>query len=358
MNKVKIGDVQMTEKHIEMVLDIAKSGQLTEGKYSRLLEKEMQDYLGVKHAILVTNGTVSLQLIGQYLTHTRGKSLNVCVPAMTFPATINAFLITGHNVSLCDIGEDLQIDISTLSDSEKKAIDVIVPVHLMGYAADMESICSYDWTVVEDTAESFGTLLNGRKAGTFGDFGSFSFYVTHNIWAGELGMVTTNDDDAAIIMRSMKNHGRMGDSMKFLHSYVGSNYKTTEFMAGIGYVNLTNATEIIDKRRNNAQFFVDSISNPKLTPFPVDNDFSPLGYPILCESEEFKDHIVSKLNQSNVETRGIFPSLANQVAYKGMYETERYPVANRMEKTVFYIGIHQYLTQNDLDLIVNVLNNN
>lgn len=358
MNKVKIGDLQMTDKHIEMVLDIAKSGQLTEGKYSRLLEKQMEEYLGVKHAILVTNGTVSLQLIGQYLTHKKGKGLNVCVPAMTFPATINGFLITGHNVSLCDIGEDLQIDISTLSEAEKKEIDVIVPVHLMGYAADMEAICSYDWTVVEDTAESFGTLLNGKKAGTFGDFGSFSFYVSHNIWAGELGMVTTNDDEAASVMRSMKNHGRTGDSMKFLHTYVGSNYKTTEFMAGIGYVNLQNADDIISKRRNNAQFFADSITNSKLKPFPVDGDFSPLGYPILCESEEYKDFIVGKLNDKNVETRGIFPNLANQVAYSGMFDSEKYPIANRMEKTVFYIGIHQYLTQNDLDLVVNVINNN
>lgn len=356
---IRIGDFVPEQRHIDAVVEVMKSGRLTEGPKVKALERFMEDYLGVKHAILVTNGTVALQLVSLYIQHKKKlDTLKVTVPALTFPATINAFLVGNHNVSLCDVNNDLQINIDDMTTKQKEYTDVIVPVHLMGYTADMDSIMEqakrYNWTVVEDACESFGADYKGRKAGTIGHFGCFSFYVSHNIIAGEMGMVVTNDDEAAEVLRSMKNHGRAGSNLLFLHKYVGSNYKTTEFNASIALENMKTADEILSTRLENARFFFENVKNEKLTLYPITEGFSPLGYPIGCPSEEYKDYMCKKLNDNDIETRGIFPCLSNQEAYE-YYFTSDYPVAEKLEKTVFYVGVHQYLSEEDKQKIVEVL---
>ena len=353
---IRIGDLKFNEEHKAVIDDIMDSGRITEGKYVKLFEREVEQFLDVKHCIAVSNGTVALELVSRYL----GQNGVVCVPALTFPATLNAFLVTGQSCGLCDVGEDLQIDVDTMTEADKEKIDVIVPVHLMGYTADMDKIMAmaekYDWVVVEDTAEAFGAEYKCKKAGTFGHFGTFSFYVSHNIWGGELGCVVTDDDEAAEVLRSMKNHGRAGDPMKFQHKYIGANYKTTEFCAGLAYVNLKHADEILPKRKSISDKYFRGIKNPKLTPFPSPNGFSPLGYPILAESEEYRDKMCERLNKAGIETRGMFPSLANQQAYKGLWKSEEYPVAEELEKRAFYIGSHQYIEDEDIELILEMLN--
>jgi dTDP-4-amino-4,6-dideoxygalactose transaminase len=357
---IRIGELKVTNKHKKVINNILDTCKFTEGPYVAQLEREMEKFLDVKHAILVTNGTVSLQLIGQLLFNNHGRQ-TVCVPAMTFPATINAFLITGHKVILCDIGDDLQMNLDSLDKETLKSIDILVPVHLMGYPVNMDKVIKYakkyKWTVIEDAAEAFGATYNGEKVGSIGHFGSFSFYVSHNLWTGELGMITTNSDEDNTILRSMKNHGRTGDNMKFLHSYIGSNYKTTEFVAGIGLVNMKEVTKILKQRKDNAKYLQQNIKNFQLAPFPVTEDFSPLGYPILCKTEAYKNYITKKLNSNDIETRDIFPCLANQVAYKGKYNSKNFPIANRLEKTIFYVGIHQFMSKEDLKKIVDVINN-
>ena len=358
---IRIGDFQINQRQRDYINEILDNGRLTEGPFVKKLEDMFKEYLGVKHAILVTNGTVALQLVSTFLTHRERRTLNVVVPAMTFPATMNAFVSTGHAVALCDIGEDLQIDIDNIPEEHKENIDVIVPVHLMGYSANMDKIMKeaekYGWYVIEDTAEAFGAkTASGKLAGTIGDFGTYSFYVSHNVQAGELGLITTNDDEAAEVMRSMKNHGRVGDNLKFLHSYVGSNYKTTEFPAAICYENMERVDDILKTRNANAQYLHDNIKNEKLKPFPVDENFSPLGYPINCECEEYKNDITKKLNDNGVETRNIFPNLASQEVFRDFFSPFDYPVANKLEKTVFYVGVHQFMSEEDLKKIVAVLN--
>jgi len=352
---IRLGDFKATERQKKIVNEILDSGNLTEGKYVDLLEREMEKYLGVKHAILVSSGTTGLQLISHYL----GVNQLICVPSLTFPATINAFALTGTRFAFCDVGDDLQINIDTLTDEEKRKITVMVPVHLMGYPANMDKIMEeakkYNWVVIEDACEAFGGEYKGKKVGTIGDFGVYSFYMSHNLSTGELGLVVTNNSDTAEILRSLKNHGRVGDPMKFNHRYVGSNYKTTEFMAGICYDNMSHVTSILKTRFDNAKYLFDNITNSNLKPFPCPEGFSPLGYPIRAISEEYRNKMCQALNAADIETRYIFPCLSNQKAY--WFVKTEYPVANELEKTCFYIGVHHFLKKTDLKKMVGVLNN-
>ena len=359
--KIKIGDFRFTEKHKKVIDKILKSGQITESTFVKKLERRMEKFLGVRNAILVTNGTVALQLVAHYLMYKKGKFLNVAVPALTFPATINSFLIL-HNYCLrCYVGEDLHIDNYKIPAAHTIKTDIVVPVHLIGYPANIDKIMSqakkYGWVVVEDCAEAFGAEYKGKKVGTFGNFSCFSFYISHNISAGELGMVVTDDDSAAKVLRSMKNHGRVGDNLKFEHSFIGSNYKTTEFSAGICYSEMSLVKKILSTRLGNARYFFDNINNPKLKQFHCPDGFSPLGYPIEAESESYRDKICKKLNRCGIETRYIFPNLIRQKAYEGAY-FDQFPVAERLAKTVFYIPSHHLLTGKNRRKIVKKLNEN
>ena len=358
---IRIGDFKPEQKHIDAVAEVIKSGRITEGPKVKELENVMSKYLNVKNAIMVTNGTVALELVSVYLKIKNAeKRLNVITTALTFPATVNAFAIGGFPIAMCDCKEDLQIDLDTLNDTVKESTDIIVPVHLMGYPANMDKVMEdakkYDWIVIEDAAEAFGAEYKGKKVGTIGDFGCYSFYVSHNIIGGELGMVVTNNDEAAKIMRSIKNHGRVGSTLTFNHEYVGSNYKTNEFCAAIALENMKDVDNTLRIRKNNCQYFFDNIKNNKLKPFPITEGFSPLGYPIACESEEYRNSICKKLNDAGIETRNMFPCIVNQKAYKNLFLHYKFPVADKMEKTVFYIGVHKYLTEDDKKRIIKEMN--
>ena len=357
-NKSEIVDKssQISVKQKEIVNGILESGRLTEGKYVQKVERFMEVYLGIRNAIAVTNGTVALQLISQYL----GKK-DVLVPALTFPATLNAFRITGNYTHLCDVGDDMLINLNTLSKADEVMTQIVVPVHLMGYPCDMDKIMEKakenNWIVIEDAAEAFGAEYKGKKVGTLGDFGIYSFFVSHNVSGGEFGLIVTNDDEAAKVLRSMKNHGRVGSNLQFNHAYVGSNYKTNELCAGILYGELLELNKKLETRLNNAKYFHDNIKNSNLECMPITKGFSPLGYPIKAKDEKYRNYICQKLNDGGVETRNMFPCLANQKAYNNSFYSEFYPKANHLEKTMFYIGVHTLLSDEDKKKMVDIINN-
>ena len=358
---VPLGHISFNRTAKDIIEEIMRDGNVTEGKYVKRFEMAVRNFLGVKHAIATCNGTAALELIGHYLARKYGKGLTVCVPATTFPATLNAFYNCGHNIVLCDVYEDLTININTLTKAEKEEIDFIVPVSLLGYPPHMNEIRTEalhnHWIIVEDFAEAFGSSFEGERLGSLGDFGASSFYASHVIQAGELGVVTTNDDKAAKIMRSMKNHGRTGSNLEFLHGYVGSNYKTTEFCAGMAYSQLEDIDSILFARYDNARIINDGVKNTKLYKFPVTEDCGYLGLPFLAENEKYKRGMIEYLTKKDIEVRGMFPCLANQIAYRGMGFTEgSYPVSEDLEKRGFYVPCHQHLTIEQIRYLIKGLN--
>lgn len=146
--------------------------------------------------------------------------------------------------------------------------------------------------------------------------------------------------------------------MEFRHSYIGYNFKTIEFMSGMALSMIKDFDKIIKKRQNVAKFFNDNIQTKDRFTLPrFDKGCGYLGYPIMTKSIKDKKYIVNKLNLAGIETRGMFPCLKNQVSFKGMFlSKDDYPVADRLESLGFYIGCHQYYTEEDLSNIVKVFN--
>lgn len=181
------------------------------GKYVEDFEKDAAEYLGVKHAIGVSNGSdaLLLSLMGANV----GPGDEVIVPAFTFFATAGAVARLGAKPVFCDVEEDsFNIDLASAKSKVTANTKAIIPVDLYGQCADMEGVMNlareHDLVVIEDAAQAFGAPRNGKQAGTFSHFGTFSFYPTKNLGgAGDGGMVVSNDDELADRIRLLRVHG-------------------------------------------------------------------------------------------------------------------------------------------------------
>lgn len=360
---IRLGDFKSTSEHRKVVLDVLESGRITEGPYTKQFEELWANYIGVKHAIACANGTLGLMLVLQALKILYDKNLKFAVPATTFPATLNAVLLTGHQSVLTDVGTDMLIQLDEEKIKEQK-IDGIIPVHLLGYPCDMDKIMElkekYGLFILEDACESSGTTYKGRMVGSIGDAGVFSFYLGHNMGIGEGSVITTNNDKLAEVIRSIKNHGRVGSSLEFNHQYVGTNAKTTEFMMAIACVEMKRIATTLTKRRLVAEMYYDSVTNPRLFKGEYSDDCTYLGYPFVAETQEYKQEICQKLNENGIETRGMFPCLARQPAYNMRTTREeimaKTPNSLILEERGFYIPCHQYLKPQDIEKVITILN--
>jgi len=355
--EIRLGDFKLLDEHRKIVNEVLECGQFTEGKYTKLFEEKWAKYIGVKHCIACTNGTAALMLAITAFEFMKQKTLTYAVPATTFPATLNSVLLTGNKSVLVDVKDDLLIDVDKIK-CEK--IDGIIPVHLFGYPCDMDKIMKlkkkYNLFILEDCCEATGSTYKGKKVGSIGDAGAFSFFMSHPLGIGELGCVTTNNDKLAKIMRSIKNHGRVGSNLEFKHDFIGYNFKTTEFMTALACVGIEHIEEVIDSRRDVVKKYTDCINNKNLSLGAYSSDCSYLGFPIIAKSKKYKKIILEKLKENGIETREMFPCLKNQVAYKNMFQKE-YPVSNHLEQCGFYIPCHQYMNEEDINFVIDVINN-
>ena len=181
------------------------------GKYVEGFEKDVADYLGVKHAVGVSNGSDALLI--SLMAANVGPGDEVIVPGFTFFATAGAVARLGATPVFCDVEEDsFNIDLASAKSRVTDKTKAIIPVDLYGQCSDMEGVMNlareHDLVVVEDAAQAFGSTRNDRQAGTFAHFGTFSFYPTKNLGAaGDAGMVVSNDDALADRVRLLRVHG-------------------------------------------------------------------------------------------------------------------------------------------------------
>ncbi len=204
--------VNYSDSEINVVVEAMKNADpLTQGKYQKEFEQLFSQYLGVKHSFAVSNCTVALEL-ATILTRI-GKADEVIIPAHTFCATAIPFARTGAKIVWADIDSETRVvSADTISRCLSNKTKVIVIVHLYGLMADMNPIIQlarkYNCLVVEDCAQAIGAEYKGKKAGSLGDFGCFSFHCQKNITTlGEGGMLTVNSDEKAGLVPGLRHNG-------------------------------------------------------------------------------------------------------------------------------------------------------
>jgi len=402
MKFIQVGDFKIGDEERKIINDVLDSGRITEGKFTREFEKEWAKFIGTKYAVTLNSGTSAiisgLEALKHYNENKIKTGQKIITAPITYIATSSAIKLVGFEPAYVDIDketfsitpENLQVYLESVNNIEEIAL--IFPVHLMGYPCDMNKINNlakkYGINVFEDSAQAHGSIYDGRKTGSMSLLSDFSFYVAHNIQAGELGAVTTNDYEIIRLIKKIKAGGRYCDcpictrnttgcppkvkklqenaddfDPRFTHDIVGYNFKAMEFQAALGLVQLKKADEIIKKRQENVKYLNENLENySNILQLPVfSKDISYLAYPIVIKKPEIisRKKIRTELEKNGIENRPLFGCIPTQqpaFSYlKNQYEG-KLPNAEYIGRNGFYIGCHQYLTQEDLDYIIETFN--
>jgi dTDP-4-amino-4,6-dideoxygalactose transaminase len=249
---------------MERIEKILESGFLVQGRYVSQFEQAVADYLGIKHAVAVSSGTAALHLALAALGI--GPGDEVVVPAYTFPATANVVETVGAKPVFVDVDlHTYNVDVEKIEKVISARTKAIIPVHLFGNPAEMDVIQKIGKThglaVIEDAAGALGSTYRGKKCGTLGTMGCFSFHPRKIITTGEGGMVITDDDDLAERVRSLRNHGIQTIRDQYDFTEAGLNYRMNELGAALGANQMPEIQRMIYERQQLATLYVDLLKD-------------------------------------------------------------------------------------------------
>lgn len=253
MNRIPVSNLVYGGNERKYVDDCLESKWLTStGKYVKEFEKQFAEYLGVKHVIAVTNGTVSLHLA--LLALDIGPGDEVIVPSMTYVASANAIRYVGATPVLVDsdpVSFNMSVDKVKAAFTDKTK--AVIAVHLFGHMVQMDELNAFCESkrvaVIEDAAEAHGASLQGVKAGAWSTIASFSFFGNKIISSGEGGALATNCDQLASKVRLLMNQAQSVDK-RFWHDVVGYNYRMTNLSAAVLLGQFEAIDEFLDARKN------------------------------------------------------------------------------------------------------------
>lgn len=313
-------------------------------------EKNFATYIGTKHAVGVSSGTAALHLA--VIAAGIGRGDKVLVPSHTFIATAWAVLYVGAEPVLCDVEEATgTID---LSDAERRMtpdVKAIIPVHLYGQPANMKAVLDFaakhDLIVIEDAAQAHGAVYAGRRIGTFGRFACFSFYPGKNLGAaGEAGLVSTDDAEAAARMRSLRNHGQ---SERYVHSEIGFNYR----MEGIQGLILDHKLRHLDawtaERKRIAQRYREELGDARLAlPEIVHDDHV---YHLFVVRTPQRDALKAHLESHGIGTGLHYPVPLHRQPCLAHLDTDRasFPVTDRYANECLSLPLFVGMTDGQID---------
>lgn len=348
------------EEEIEAVSAVMRTGMLAQGEAVTAFEREFADYCGSKHGIAVNSGTAALHAALASLGI--GPGDEVIVPSFTFIATATSVSMTGARPIAVDIEPaTFTIDPDAVAAAITPKTRAVIGVHLFGHPFDLTSvgdICRENGLfLVEDCAQAHGATWNGRRVGTFGDAGCFSFYPTKNMTTGEGGLVTTDDAELATRVRQFINHGQ---SNKYLHTRLGYNYRMTNIGGAIGRVQLSHLESMNRRRQENAAFLTAHLDAPGLiTPSCRREALHVYHQYVIRLTGEFplsREAFMEYLSKNGIGSAVHYPMPVHmQPLYQGT-EHPPCPVSTACADTVLSLPVHPRVTQDDCSHICEKIN--
>jgi len=367
--RIDFGDLKIGDIAREKINESLDKNWVTQGKNVEEFEKLFANKFGYKHAIAVSSGTdACIASLGSLYDFGAKRGDEIIVPASTFVATANAVLAAGFTPRFVDIElETMNINPDLIEEKINEKTAAIMPVHLMGKPCYMDEITDladkYDLKVIEDSCEAHGAKYKDRYIGTIGDMGCFSFYVAHLVICGEGGMIVTDDDKIADVVRSVRTHGRPTGSIYFDFQRFGLNLRMNDLTAAIGIEGIYNFDETFKKRKQNMYDLLDMTKNLEEYMYFIkeeDHDVvCPHAFPVILKNEKYDcKKLYNYLEKKSIQCKTLFGSLPTMhKAFNFMdYKPGDFPVAEYLGKNGLHFGIHQYLTSDDLEYIADTLN--
>ena len=359
--KVPFATMQVMHKEIrkemlDKLTEIYDKGWYIGGEECKKFEEEYAKYVGTKYCVGTGNGLDALRLA--ILALDIGEGDEVIVPSNTYIATALAVSYTGARPVLVDP------DIETYNLSEKgieeaitKKTKAIIIVNLYGQSGDMDEIIKiakkHKLYVIEDCAQSHNSLYKGKKTGTFGDVGCFSFYPGKNLGAlGDAGAVVTNNKKIADKVRAIANYGSLE---KYKHIYKGINSRLDEMQAGMLRIKLKKLDKYTKERQRLANIYLEKITNPKIVLPKVGENRTHVWhvFAIRCKT---RDDLQEYLKKHDIGTIIHYPiSIAKQKAYKDD-KLNDLPIARQIAREELSLPMYYGMTDEEINYVIDVIN--
>ena len=364
--RVSFGHIEVgktARRHLEAAL---ARHWVSEGANVRQFEAAFASKFGYKHAVATSSGT-DAGIVSMAALLARGgaqRGDEVITPALAFVSTANCILAAGLVPKFVDVELDtLNIDPALIEAVVTPRTRAIQVVHTMGKPCRMVEIQAiakrHKLLIIEDACEAHGATLNGQVIGSFGAAGLFSFYAAHLICSAEGGMIVTQDDELAALYRSIRSHGRRDGELYFHFDRIGFNSKMNDLEAAIGLEGMERFDETFAIRRRRLTQLWDRLAplEDRLILYRdgPDEVTSPHACPIvLRDASASMEGLYRHLENQGIQCKTLFGSLPTQHrAFEFLgYRTGAFPVAERIGRTGLHFGVHQYLTDADIDYVV------
>ena len=380
----------LAEELNKAMIEVLSSANYIMGKNVFEFEKEFAEFLGVKHAISVGNGTdalvVALKAMGI------GEGDEVITTPFTFFATAEAISAVGATPVFVDVNkEDFNIDVTKIEEKITCKTKAIMPVHIFGQCADMDSINEiakqHNLLVVEDACQAIGGKYKGKRIGSLGDVACFSFFPTKNLGcAGDGGMIVTDNDEIAIIARALRTHGSgengqrafnllnhieenietaegandtVYNPLKYYNYLIGFNTRLDAIQAAILRVKLKEIDKWNARRREIVNEYNEAFKELDLVTPYCNANVDHVYHMYILQSEN-REEVLTKLKEKGVATGVYYPvPLHLQKVYKNLgYNEGDMPVSEYLSHRTFAIPVYPELDEEQIKYIIDSVKNN
>ncbi|MFH1418494.1 MAG: DegT/DnrJ/EryC1/StrS family aminotransferase [Planctomycetota bacterium] len=364
--RIELSGPDITQAEIDAVTEVLKSGWLSLGPRVPEFEQAMSDFLGVRHAIAVANGTCGLHLLMRAFGI--GEGDEVISTPFSFIASTNCIMFDGGRPVLVDIDPDTwNIDVAGIESAVTPKTKAIIPVDVFGVVPDMDAINDiakrHNLRVVEDSCEALGGKYKGRLAGSLADAGVFGFYPNKQITTGEGGMIVTDDDETARLCQSMRNQGRDTGMNWLSHERLGFNYRLSDVASAIGLAQLRRIEELLAKRSRVAGWYrrrLEGESRISMQKISGDCEISWFVFVVKLADDYTEDDraaIIENLRGKGIGCSNYFAPIHLQAFYRRAfgYKEGDFPICERVAARTIALPFHGGLTESDVDEVCEVL---
>jgi dTDP-4-amino-4,6-dideoxygalactose transaminase len=361
MNFIPLIRPSITKADIKAASDVLASGMLVQGKNVETFENRIAAFVGVKHAIAVSNGTATMHLA--LIALGIGKGDEVIVPAFSYIATANVVELVGATPIFVDVVlPDCTINTKLIETAITPRTKAIIPVHEFGLACDMDNIMliaqKHNLHIIEDAACALGATFNKKQVGSFGIVGSFSLHPRKTITSGEGGIITTNDDELAEKFRVLRNHGQtiIDGKMDFIEA--GFNYRMTDFQAAFVNSQFNRFEKNVRQKEKIAKKYFKAFKTSKkllLPKYSKNKKHSWQTFHLILDDSINRDNAITNLKANGIGTNYGAQCIPYMLYYRNKYNLNSelfFPNALRAYKQGIAVPIYDGLKNNEIDKLL------
>lgn len=336
------------------IASVIENSAFIGGTFLNQFETEFAKYIETQFCIGVANGTDAIEIALESLNLTPNSE--IIVPANTFIASSEAVTRTGHKVVFADCDPDTYtLDPDSVRSLVTNDTSALIAVHLYGHPCDMDSLRAiaeeYDLKIIEDCAQAHGATYKGKKVGSIGDCGTFSFYPGKNLGCyGDGGAITTNDENLATKIRKLSNHGRLE---KYNHELEGRNSRLDGMQAAILTTKLHHLDHWLDKRAQLADRYIEKLRDYPKIKLPNIKPQVRHAFHLFVVQIDHRDYIREQLALAGIETGIHYPiCLAKLNAYQYLdQDFARLPISSNCDIRLLSLPLGEHLNFNDVDIV-------